>query len=1182
MQFTPEQSTAVYTHDKNLIVVAGAGSGKTRVLVERYLAMLEANPDWPLTALVAITFTKEAALEMTNRVRERLEQRLHEVELAVKPRWQTLLSQMDSARIGTIHSLCGDILRANAAEAGLDPGFEVMDEIQSAMLLDTIVSDVFNDIARFDPDGLLRLFTQYDERTIRDVARKIDLLAQDFSIADADPTDLLADWQQQWDADCHKAAKTARDLIDAHYHEPPDPTDKLSAHWLTVAASRDALDQPPDGEAIYSAITQLTTVKLNVGSKKVWGDAIADIKADLRAIREWAEERKAELGEQPPAGSDQAAAELVVLWARLLRRVADAYTHAKRSAGALDFNDLEVLTARLLSNFPDVRARYCTNEFRHVLVDEFQDTNQAQWEIVHALTDLEQGGSLFVVGDPKQSIYGFRGADVSVFNHVKTRISQRECGQQVALSQSFRTHNRLVQTFNTLFDHILTTDADSPVHAYQVAFDEPMSAFRQESPDDPSLELLLLNDQPPDGYEAKSVLAEDRRQWEAYEIGLRLQHMVDRQTLVFDKSTGQQRPIRYGDMAILMRALTGVTIYEDVFKVLGIPYVTLAGRGYYARQEVWDVLNLLRSLHNPADNLSLAAALRSPLFGFSDELLFILRRLKNAPDDYEPMRLWDTVQLAAHDTTVGPLDAASQQVLTFADRVLRELHALAGRVTIAELIRLALAQTGYLAVLQALQPDGVRRRRNVEKLLNIAEESGLIALSEFTIYMDDLSDRDLREGEALLDASDAVQIMSIHKSKGLEFPVVVLADVGGRSGSRSLGIVAYDRDLGLSCKFPDEDGNDIKPYPYRKAERLQTLREEAESRRLLYVAATRAQDRLIVSGGATIKDGSLRASHWLGWLLDALQITEQAESQSLVWSVPNVDDCSVRVTTYQYDLGLRDQLIGGREAPEPLSAEGQPQMPPLLQSIPQRPDALLMHMAASQLENLLGSVRDSERNNLFRTNLMSESADIAHAPIREVVRTQMPRITRRMIGLIVHEALRYWRMPDNTPDIDAVLRSYAWQQGVTDSRLINVAVQDARQLLDRFMRSELYHWIAAAKAEQHPVYHELPFIYQLNGRLIHGMVDLVFQRTDGSWCVVDYKTSYVKGAPQPEAFSRHAAHHYHLQMGAYAQALSEQFAGQAPEVYVHYVRYVHSVHIHEDAWRSALNNLESLVQAALN
>ena len=291
MQFTPEQAAAVHTHDKNLIVVAGAGSGKTRVLVERYLAMLDANADWPLSALVAITFTKEAAQEMTNRVRERLEQRLHDVELSAKLRWQSLLAQMDSARISTIHSLCGDILRANAAEAGLDPGFEVMDETQSAMLLERVISDMLDDIARYDPNGLLHLFTRYDERAIRDIVRDMGLLAQDFSLADADPADLVATWQQQWSDDCHLAAKSACDLIDAHYHEPPDTTDKLSAHWLTVATSRDTLEEATDGEAIYNAITQLTTVKLNVGSKKAWGDGIADVKADLRTIRELAEEQ---------------------------------------------------------------------------------------------------------------------------------------------------------------------------------------------------------------------------------------------------------------------------------------------------------------------------------------------------------------------------------------------------------------------------------------------------------------------------------------------------------------------------------------------------------------------------------------------------------------------------------------------------------------------------------------------------------------------------------------------------------------------------------------------------------------------------------------------------------------------------------------------------------------------------
>ena len=271
-----------------------------------------------------------------------------------------------------------------------------------------------------------------------------------------------------------------------------------------------------------------------------------------------------------------------------------------------------------------MRARYLGAEFKHVLVDEFQDTNAAQWTIIQRLADPTQPGRLFVVGDPKQSIYGFRGADVSVFDRVRDEITAQ--GASLELATSFRTHHRLVECLNALFAHLLQRDPHSPVSEYEIALGARMEAHRQEAPSDaPVLELLLLDKERLK--EAEFDEEQAARHWEAREIARRLKQMVEVEgRIVFDKKQQIHRPMHYGDAALLFQAMSSVTIYEEVFKAEGIPYLTVAGKGYYDRQEVWDLLNLLRALYNPADDLALAAALRSPLFSLSDDALLALRR----------------------------------------------------------------------------------------------------------------------------------------------------------------------------------------------------------------------------------------------------------------------------------------------------------------------------------------------------------------------------------------------------------------------------------------------------------------------------------------------------------------------------------------------------------------------------
>jgi len=1168
MERTAAQRTAIEQHDQNLIVVAGAGSGKTYVLVERYLGLLDANRDWSLNALVAITFTKKAAQEMRDRVRQALEKRYAvAVDSAERDLWAGRIAAMQSARIDTIHGLCASILRANAAEANVDPQFEVLDEVQAYSFLNDTIDGVLQAVVAGN-DPAVRLLTEYEVNGVRQAL--IDFAGVD--VPDI-PSDLMQFWRDQWG----KRAKTAiAQLIEkpefraAANWSPgawPNDDDKLMAVWKGCWESLDVLQGRQDDLSLCLEALQtlVSTIKLTGGSAKNWGDkeTLDAAKNALRTVREFADITQVLIGEQP-GERDEQAAKLLPLWVNLIRRAQTAYQHAKAEAGYLDFDDLEQKTRNLLAMSSGARGRYQGAEFKHLLVDEFQDTNSAQWEIVRGLADLNRAGSLFVVGDPKQSIYAFRGADVSVFEHVRGKILEAG-GGDVALARSFRTHHVLVQSFNAVFQQILVRDINSPVRDYEVKLGEPMQAARKAAPSSsPPLEFLFIRR---DGLDEEDDDAENRRRWEAYEVAQRLKQIVhDEKRTIYDKHLGEHRIIGYGDITLLFQSTSYITLYEDVFKAVGLPFVTIAGRGYYSRQEVWDLLNLLTALHNPADNLALATALRSPLFGLSDDALLALR-VRRDVQGKRPL-LWDALDDAAN------VPEAEIHKVVFARECLRKLHQRAGRVTISELLHEALDQTGYLAILTGL-PDGARRRGNVEKLLEKAETSGQVTLGAFSQYLRDLSSREVREGEALIEADKAVTLMTVHASKGLEFPLVVLVDVGWSRNRRENAPVILDPEYGLACRVYDPvEDKTVSSFAYRRAEHLQAMRELAERKRLLYVAMTRAQDYLLVSGQLPVKDGKWKTDTWLGWLWTALDFDRepfevgfnlrQYEWGQAVVSIPTQppsDDALAAGKTDTERVGWdQDAVLEGRLLPGAVNA------PLLLEDVPVRRNLRARHLTATQIA-MMGSARYDSR---FRARLRRSVFHEAPEFIAQISRRRPEQVSRRIIGEIVHRVLGIW----NFVVTDANLKAYAWEQGVVDEGRQNYAVQEARKLLRLTQNSTAYDLIESARR----VFRELPFIYRTDKRIIHGALDVLLEHEDGTWAVVDYKTSDVEGGQRDRNLVIEHARRYHLQVGVYAAAVRAQLGGTVtPDVYIHYIRYGETVKIPTEAWQQALAQLENTI-----
>jgi len=1170
MNLTPDQHAAIHTHDRNLVVVAGAGSGKTYVLVERYLALLDAHPDWALNQLVAITFTQKAAQEMRDRVRAALLERLHDAHERSNAEaialWSARVSAMDSARIDTIHALCAAILRQNAAEAGIDPAFEVLDEMGARILLETVLDDLFAELA-LNNDPTIQLFRAYGARDIRQA-----LLGHIALPVTLPPEDLFDRWCQAWN---EGAAARIQALLDASNFalaadwQPPGgfPTgdDALLRVWDSCHLHLDSLRGSDDLAVQRAALKGLNSaINLQGGGPKTWGskEGVAESKAQLRTIRDSVQAALDDIGD-PPGEHDEVAASLLPLWAALLRFARSAYGDAKRERSALDFDDLERYTHFLLTKHPQIQVRYQHGEFKHLLVDEFQDTSETQWQIVRSLADPETPGALFIVGDAKQSIYAFRGADVRVFDHARAQIG-RAGGAEIALARSFRTHAPLVGFFNDIFSRLLVRDLGGLAAEFQVEMGRPMDAARDSAPDDaPCVELLLIDKNAlADGDEDMAMRA---RRLEAATIARRIHAMIAQKTPVYDRKLRATRPIRYDDCALLFRAMRDAPIYEDVFKSMELPFVTVAGRGYYERQEVWDILNLLRALHNPADHLALAAALRSPLFALSDDALFALRARKDAAGKIPA--LWD----ALADSDGVPEDEHAR--LRYAHGVLTDLGRLAGRVTIAELIDAALDATHYLALLTSL-PDGTRRRSNIEKLVEKARMSGHTTLGEFTRYLADLTQLEAREGEASLDAEGSVTLMTVHKSKGLEFPVVFLVDASREGGGNQTNILMHDGAGQLACKvYDDVEAKAVETYAYRRLRAIQRAREDAESRRQLYVAATRAQDRLIVSGQTewVKKYAGWSKAGWLGALLGLLGLADWKSSDTLTFEWGQM---SVSFVDAQADDTLPSAPSPNFESDVWKLPDVTPQMPPLMATVEIAADAPARSLTATQIANLGAFAVDVPHRSLYRQRLLRSFSHDTPERIARVINTPQ-RVSGRRIGEIVHRALRAWRFPTAQDDLSDLLRGYAWEEGLVDPTEITEAINEARMLLAQIRNSRLFARVDEAYRARR-FYAEVPFVFPTDRRVIHGKIDALIQDAAGVWVVIDYKSSTVRGGRNPATLVDHARRYY-LQMGVYASAVQRLLDGITPQVYIHYIRYNHTIQVETADWKAALDAMESII-----
>ena len=1151
---TLQQQAALDARDVSVSLSAGAGCGKTFVLTERFLSHVDPTEAEraDLEELVAITFTDAAAREMRDRIRTRCFQRLQaardEQEAAA---WQRLMRSMDGARISTIHSFCTQLLRAHAVEAGLDPQFEVLDAATAELMkLETI-------------DDRLRTLLLERNESVLDLAAKrgLDRVRSDVSALagplampaierwqHATVDDVIARWQKYLAEEAAPAAMP--DILsseEAHRLRLAAnlafaATDKLHQHLdelqraLQLTPAADAEEKPRRPLTVAEARVMLDYVRdlAKVSGKctaKDWHDAedYEEYKKACEAFRKRVDHSVLKKGFDETAAREAAGQGLALL--RLVGDVTGALERAKSRRNQLEFDDLLARAHRLLTApGNDAIRKELAGSTRLLMVDEFQDTNPLQVAIIKAFCgdDWRERG-LFAVGDFKQSIYRFNGAEPQVSLDLRNSLDP---AGRLSLTQNFRSQPAVTNFVNAVF-HGAFEQYEPLVPRRKQTTAEPAIEFMwtpgEYSLDDDGAPIEAAAAANPVGApkrKRRAGAARDARSLEATWIARRLRQLIDSQepVVVDHKSKPETaRPLKLGDVAILLRTLSDAQVYEEALRAHGLSYYLAGGHAFYSQQEIYDVLNLFRAVASEVDEIALAGALRSPLFALADETLYwLVERHKSL-----------NRALAAVDQLPAELEAREAEKVRRAAATIEELHIEKDRLLVADLFALAMDRTGYDAVLLT-EFLGPRKAANIEKLIEQAralDRSSPGDLPGFITQLSEFVSRAPKEALAATqsEGSDVIRIMTIHYSKGLEFPFVVLPDLD-RQRHAGISQPVLDESLGPLVPLSSEERDGLIGIDlYRYAEDVQDLEER---RRLLYVACTRAADYLLISSSIddpenpkrdllqlvdqqiSLVDGSLRTPLPEGYATPQIRVTTDK---------PQIDDTKEsqqRGANLEMLVAKTRELVAKRVAPLPRGSE------------PIAADAAARRrFSFSQLTGTvaLQAESESELGDGLAFELKAAEAGGALEASRDA----------RALGSLVHAVLE--RIDFKRPASAATLcESLA---ALLPDPPEEKTIARATTLVEEFLNSPRAQELAAAKVVRREVEFLLPWPPASDvptQRYFHGFIDCLYQGADGRWRLLDFKTNRAT-AENLAAM----ANQYELQLLVYTLAV-EQALGEPP------------------------------------
>lgn len=1160
---TPSQQRAIAARG-NVLVMAGAGTGKTHTLVERCLNLIR-DEHVSLDEILIVTFTEAAATEM----RERLRLALEKAEsLAPSPKFAEQLALFDAAHIGTLHSFCFALVREHFHELGLDPQLAILDESEARLAANEVLEEQFqshyenDDAFSLAVQDLIKVYGSGRDEKIRALVLRLYhyvqsradagswLMRQIESFSAAEP----AEWRQ-WFA---KAVSSWR-------NDWLPVLQNLKSDNVKAAECLATIEKlPADSKKIASACAELfdkiveadQTENYPARKKTVLRKPLEEFFDDARFLCSLAATGK----EDPLAEDWQWIRSHMKTLLLLAKEFAENFAVRKRNDGALDFHDLEQFAIKLLWNYeanaPTDIARRWREKFRFIFVDEYQDINAAQDKIVSSLGSDNR----FLVGDVKQSIYRFRLAEPKIFRDYAKNAAGWN-GQTIPLAENFRSRESLLAFVNSLFEPLMRDDIGGINYDERAKLKFGAPEIRKElslaQNSEPRVELLL-REKGRGEVSGDDPLADLREiEKEARMLALRLLGLKNSRHQIWDDN--QFRAADWADIAILLRAPAGkAEVFARQFADAGIPLLVERG-GFYDAGEISDLLSLLQLADNPLQDVPCIAVLRSPLVGCSmDELAGI--RLAG------PGHFWFALNQAAFPKSKIS-DGTRQKVEKFLERFSR-WRKLAQQSSLSDCLEQILAETHYDIWLLG-RPRGEQRRANVRRFLDLAghfdafQRQGLFRFLKFIAAQREI---DAEPEVGPFAEENAVRLMSIHQSKGLEFPIVALAGLGKNFNEQDLrGEIILDEQFGLCPRVkPPSTGGRYPSLAWWLAQKNQRRELRGEELRLLYVALTRARDTLILSGGVSEKKWDsvfqnqsavtpheiLAANNCMDWL--SLWFKTQA---SLI-KVENARLGDLPLLRWRF---VDDAALAGApaDAAKPAGA----------------PALLIKEAEAKKLVAALDwqyphedATRRAAKSSVTALRRQMESDEEAEQPFstpREFIRhpSQSTRLSPADTGLAHHKFLQFFGFetaptkksfaaeakrlekenylsPEESAALDLDALAKFWDSNEGKQIRANAS----------FVRRELPFTASFGATELDEVF-EKPPTANLKDELIvvQGVADLVALLPNEIW-LLDFKTDAVSAKDLPEKRK-----FYSSQLNLYARALEKIYSRPVTNCWLHFL-----------------------------
>ena len=1073
------------TERRNFVVTAGAGTGKTSVLVERALYLVLSGHKG-IERLAAITFTEKAAAELKRRLAEALTETLarlaghppseyREAERTLErlrraghtdaflaERALAALESLDAAFIGTLHALAADILRRHAMAAHLPPDFAVEDELSGGLLFEEAWTGFL--AQELGPRGTrgelwARVLRRLRESDVEDAARSLH--------ANPAAADLLAVWgygplipDAELDIQVRELLHRVLEYLEQMRRVPPPKRNKNFPVFLEL--ERDLLQAYLSGGPEALDGVDVSAVE-DFWERK---DAFKAGTQNAEDMQETAKHAHKLLGRLRKVDED-----LIRDLMEILRPFAVWIREHVRREGVLTFDDLLILARDLLRDVPSVRKQE-RERFAAVLVDEFQDTDPIQYDIVFFLCGVDkpeernpqslplEADRLFIVGDPKQSIYRFRGADMSAYHRAVTHVLEHGTG--ISLSTSYRSRPEVLEPLNALFRGWIGAIQNPSIEPGY----EDISASRDRGGNAPGVEIWSIPT-------PEDAPVNTRRKAEAHEIAGRLREWIS------------EKACRPRDMALLFRALTDAPIYMRALREAGIEFVLEGGRAFFERPEIVEAFALLEAVANPADPVALIGVLRSGFGGASDQ------ELVQHAEQGEPWR-W---------TSDGGTGTVHE---TFAR--LRTLDAKRRTLPLDRWIQWVLVESTF-ALTQIAHLDGPQRLANLRKLATkagtLVRDRGL-TLSETLRVLEDAFAGERVEGESPLadESLDVVRLTTIHKAKGLEFGIVIVPDLARRtqeppSGTR-VARFTYQGDTYLAVEVADRERTRNLAEVFRAED--QRTHDEAEAKRLLYVATTRARDRVILVNSAT----SSRVP-WMNGLAQVGYVLAQKTFPPAGWLG---------------ESGVWHRVCDERVTPPP----------PAPREVSLATGAYRSFQDAAAIASRVGPprFRNPSHDHLLAATDKDESEDAGVLPYA-------PDLARA-VGVAVHRALETWDFGDADAwkqSLPPIAERTARELGISPREELE---REASSVLTAFASSPLRTYLEKVDI----LGREVPILWRdPEGATVIGYADLIY-RASGNVHVVDYKTD-------ADARPAHAAL-YRPQLLDYARAVERALGLDAPPI----------------------------------